>query len=134
MAKKEHIFYGTAPSGCFWILRIFFITIDESRRAFEQEENEILERDVEENSNLAQKQEQVEVSSIASVVKTFTISCCSGKTRIQYKNSNSSSKGTQNEIIELNAIWEKEEALCNIRHLDHSIKQKEIITPSSTDS
>ena len=84
MAKKEHIFYGTAPSGCFWILRIFFITIDESRRAFEQEENEILERDVEENSNLAQKQEQVEVSSssIASVVKTSTFSCCSGKSRL----------------------------------------------------
>ena len=61
MAKKEHIFYGTAPSGCFWILRIFFIRIEVSRRAFEQEENEILERDVEENSNLAQKQEQVKL-------------------------------------------------------------------------
>ena len=58
------------------------ITIDESRRAFEQEEDEILERDVKENSNLAQKQEQVEVSSIASVVKTSTFSCCSGKSRL----------------------------------------------------
>ena len=47
---------------------LFSLRTEEGRRAYVEEENEILQRDVEENSNV-QKQEQVAVSSIASVVK-----------------------------------------------------------------
>ena len=54
-------------------------------RAFE-EENEFLQRDIQENSNnLVQNQEQVTVSSIASIMKTSTTSCCSSKTQISKK-------------------------------------------------
>ena len=78
--KKEHLFYRPSSRGCFWILRLFSFRIEESRRAFEEEEIEILQRDIEENSNnLVQNQEQVPVVGIASVVKTSISSCCSGK-------------------------------------------------------
>ena len=45
------------------------------RHAFEEEENEISQRNIEENSNnIVHNQEQVAVSIIASVVKTYTSS------------------------------------------------------------
>ena len=70
---KEHLFYRTSPIGCFWILRLFSFKNEESRRAFEKEKNESLQRDIIENSNnLVQNQEQVTVSSTASVMKTST--------------------------------------------------------------
>ena len=58
--------------------------MEEGTRAYIEEENKILQRNIaiEENSdNLVQKQEQVVVSSIASVVKASTYSYCSGKSR-----------------------------------------------------
>ena len=80
---KEHLFYRISPSVCFWILRLFSFRMVESRRTFEEEENEFLQRDIKENSNnLVQNQEQVTVSSIASVMKTVTSSGCSGKSQI----------------------------------------------------
>ena len=104
-------------------MRLFSFRIEEGRRAFEEEENEFLQRDIKENSNnLEKNQEQVTVSSIASVMKTSTSSCCSGKSQISSKSSSSGSREwTHNEIIELIAIWED---LCNIRHPDYSVKQK----------
>ena len=121
--RKEHLFYWTSPSLCFWILRLFSFRIEEGRRAFEEEENEFLQRDIKENSNnLVQKQEQVTVSSITSVMKNSTSSCCSGKSQISNKSSSSGSrKWIHSEIIELIAILED---LCNIKHPDYSIKQK----------
>ena len=121
--RKEHLFYWTSPSLCFWILRLFSFRTEEGRRAFEEEENEFLQRDIKENSNnLVQKQEQVTVSSIASVMKNSTSSCCSGKSQISRKSSSSGSrKWIHSEIIELIAILED---LCNIKHPDYSIKQK----------
>ena len=107
--KKEHLFYRTSTSGYFWILRLFSFRTEEGRRAYAEEENEILQRDIEENSNnLVQKQEQLAVSSIASVVKTSTSSCCSGKSRTSNRSSSSGIREwTHNEIIELIAIWEE---------------------------
>ena len=121
--RKEHLFYWTSPSLCFWILRLFSFRIEQGRRAFEEEENEFLQRDIKENSNnLVQKQEQVTVSNIASVMKNSTSSCCSGKSQISRKSSSSGSrKWIHSEIIELIAILED---LCNIKHPDYSIKQK----------
>ena len=119
---KEHLFYRTSPSGCLWILRLFSFRTEEGKRAFEEEENEILQRDIKENSNnLVENQKQVTVSSIASVIKTSTSSRFSGKSQISNKSSSSGSKEwIYNEIIELIAIWE---GLCNIRHPDYSVKQ-----------
>ena len=119
---KEHLFYRTSPSGCLWILCLFSFRIEEGRRAFEEEENEFLQRDIKENSNnLVENQKQVTVSSIASVIKTSTSSRFSGKSQISNKSSSSGSKEwIYNEIIELIAIWE---GLCNIRHPDYSVKQ-----------
>ena len=58
--QKEHLFYRTSPSGCFWILSLFYYRIEEGRRVFVEEENEILERGIEENSNnRVQNQERV---------------------------------------------------------------------------
>ena len=83
---KEHLFYRTSPSGCFWILRLFSFRIGEGRRAFEEEENEFLQRDIKENcNNFVQNQEQVTVSSISSVMKTVTSSGCSGKVKYRTK-------------------------------------------------
>ena len=102
--------------------------MEEGRRAYIEEENEILQRNIaiEENSdNLVQKQEQVVVSSIASVVKTSTSWCCSGKSRALNKSSSSDSREwTHNEIIELIAIWKEEEVLYNIIYPNCYIKQK----------
>ena len=90
---KEHLFYKTSPSVCFWILRLFSFKIEEGRRAFDEEENEFLQRDIKENShNLVQNQEQVTASSIASVMKTSTSSCCSGKSQISNKSSSCGSR------------------------------------------
>ena len=76
------------PSDCFWILRLFSFRNEEGRKAFEEEENEISQRFIEENSNnSAQNQKQVAVGSIASVVKNSTYSCCSDKSQISTKNS-----------------------------------------------
>ena len=126
--QKEHLFYRTSPSGCFWILRLFSVRAEEGRYAFEEEENGILQRDIEEDSNnIVQKQKQLQraVSSTASIVKTSTSLCSSGKSRTSNKNTSSSSREwTHNEFNELIAIWEEEEALYNIRHPDYSIKQK----------
>ena len=87
-AKKAQLFYIPSPSGCFWILRLFSFRNEEGRKAFEEEENEISQRFIEENSNnSAQNQKQVAVGSIASVVKNSTYPCCSGKSQISTKNS-----------------------------------------------
>ena len=57
---KEHLFYRTSPTGCFWILRLFSFRIEEGRCAFGEEESEFLQGDIKENSNnLIQNQEQV---------------------------------------------------------------------------
>ena len=102
--------------------------MEEGRRAYIEETNEILQRNIatEENSyNLVQKQEQVVVSSIASVVKTSTSSCCSGKSRALNRSSSSDGREwTRNEIIELIAVWEEEEALYNVIYPNCYIKQK----------
>ena len=45
VAKKEHLFYRTSPIG--W----FCFRTEKERHAFEEEENEILQRNIEENSN-----------------------------------------------------------------------------------
>ena len=59
----------------------------------EKEENEILQRNIEENSNnIVQNHEQIAASGIASVMKTSTFSCSSGKSRISKKNSSSGSR------------------------------------------
>ena len=107
--KKDYLFYRKCPSHYFWILRLFSFRTGEGRCAFVEEENEILQRDIEENSNnLVQKQEQLAVSSIASVVKTSTSSCCSGKSRPSNRSSSSGIREwTHNDIIELIAIWEE---------------------------
>ena len=56
--KKEHLFYITFPSDYFWILRLFSFRTEEGIRANVEEENEILQTDIEENSsNLVQKQD-----------------------------------------------------------------------------
>ena len=105
--KKEHLFTEHLP-----LASIFFQIYEKGRHAFEEEEeNEILKRNIEENSdNIVENQEQVAVSSIASVVKTFTSSCCSGKSQIANKNSGSTEQ-IQNEIIELIAIWKEKKPL-----------------------
>ena len=129
---KEHLFYRTSPSDCFWILRLFSFRIEEWKRAYE-EENEFLQRHIKENTdNLVQNQEQVTVSSIASVMKTFPSSGCSGKSQISNKSSSSGRrKWIHDEIIELIAIWED---LCNIRHPIILSSEKEIMICSSIDS
>ena len=89
---KERFSTEHLPSGCFWLLRLFSFRIEEGRPAFEEEGNEFLQRDIKENSNnLVQNQEQVTVSSTASVMKTSTSSYCSGKSQISNKSSSSSS-------------------------------------------
>ena len=94
-------------------MRLFSFRTEKGRHAFEEEENEILQRNIEENlNNTVQNQEQVAVGSIASVVKTSTSSCSSGKSRISNKNSSSGSREwSHNEIIELIAIWKEKEVL-----------------------
>ena len=84
--KKEHLFLRNISevltSDYFWILRLLSFRTEEGRRPNVEEKNEILQRGIEENSNnLVQKQEQVALSSIASVVKTSTSSCYSGKSQ-----------------------------------------------------
>ena len=83
-------------------MHLFSFRIEESRRAFKEEEIEILQSDIEESSNnLVQNQEQVAVIITVSVVKISTSSCCSGrKSRIWNQNSSSGSREwTRNEII-----------------------------------
>ena len=123
LSTNGQLFYRISPSGCFWILRLFSFRIEGGRRTFEEEENEFLQRDIKENSNnLVQNQEQVTVSSIASVMKASTSFCSSGKSQISNKSSSSGSREwIHNETIELIAIWEN---LCDIRHPDYSVKQK----------
>ena len=123
LVTKQHPFYRISPCGCVWILRLFSFRTEEGRRAFGEEENEFLQRDIKENSNnLVQNQGQVTVSSIASVMKTFTSSCCSIKSQISNKSSSIGSRDwIHNDAIDLIAIWED---LCNIRHPDYSVKQK----------
>ena len=83
---KEHL-----PSGCLWILRLFSFKTEEGRRAFEEEENEFLQRDIKENSNnIVENQEQVTVSSIASVIQKS--SRFVGKSQISNKSSSSGSR------------------------------------------
>ena len=45
LSTNGHLFYRISPSGCFWILHLFSFGIKEGRRAFEEEENEFLQRD-----------------------------------------------------------------------------------------
>ena len=101
--QKENLSYRTSPGGCFWILHLFSFRIEEGRHGFEEE---------------------VAVSSTASIVTTTTSSCFSGKTRTSKKNSSGSREWAQNEINELIVIWEEEEVLYNVRYPDYSIKQK----------
>ena len=93
MAQKNTFFNRTSPGGCFWILRLFSFRIEGDRRAFKEEENEFLQRNIKKNSNnLVQNQEQAKVSSIASVMKTSTSSYYSGKSQISNKTSSSGSR------------------------------------------
>ena len=101
--QKENLSHRTSPSGGFWILRLFSFRIKEGRHGFEEE---------------------VAVSSTASIVTTTKSSCSLSKTRTSNKNSSGSREWAQNEINELIAIWEEEEALYNVRQPDYSIKQK----------
>ena len=99
--QNENLSYRTSPSGCFWILRLFSFRIEEGRHGFEEE---------------------VAVSSTVSIVTTTT-SCSLGKTQTSNKTSSGSREWAQNEINELIANWEEEEALYNVRHPDYSINQ-----------
>ena len=111
MAKKNTFFTEYLPLADSPI-SVFHFLLELKRHVFEEEENEILQRNIEANStNIVQNQEQVAVSSIAAVVKTSTFLYSSGKSRISNKNSSSGGREwTHNEIIELIAIW-KEKAL-----------------------
>ena len=103
------------------ITSLFSFKNEKYKRAFEEEENEILQRNIEENSDNI----WVAVSSIASVLKPSTSLCFPGKSRISSKNSSSGSREwTHNEIIELIAIWKEEETLYNIRYPVCFIKQE----------
>ena len=99
--QNENLSYRTSPSGCFWILRLFSFRIEEGRHGFEEE---------------------VAVSSTVPIVTTTT-SCSLGKTQTSNKTSSGSREWAQNEINELIANWEEEEALYNVRHPDYSINQ-----------
>ena len=125
MVKKNTFFAEHLPVAASRHCVYFLL---ELKRAdvFENEEKEILQRYIEENSNnIVPNQKQVVVSSIASVVKTSTSSCSSGTSRISNKNSSSGSREwTHNEIIELIAIWEEEEFLYDIKHPDYCNKLK----------
>ena len=67
-------------------MHLFSFRTEKGILAYVEKENEILQRNTEENSNnIVQKQEQVAVSSIGSVVKTCTSSCFSGKSRTSKK-------------------------------------------------
>ena len=101
------------------ILPLVSFKTEKGRYAFEEEESETLQRNIEENSNnIVQNQEQVAFSSIASVVKTSTSSYSSGKSRILNKNSSSGSREwTHNEMIELDCYMEEKEALDKTSHL-----------------
>ena len=69
LGKKEHFFYRAYPSDYFWKLCLFSFRTEGGRGGCVEEENEILQRDIEENfNNLVQKQEQVVVGSIKDVV------------------------------------------------------------------
>ena len=76
---------------------------------FEEEKTEILQINIEENSNnIVQNQEQVTVSSTASLGKTSTSSCSSSKSRMSDKKSSSGSREcAHNEIIEIIATWKE---------------------------
>ena len=123
--KKESFFYRTSPVCWFSHWRLFSFITEKGRYTFEEEENEILQRNIEENSsNIVQNQEQVAVSSIASVVKTSTSSYSSGKSQISNKNSSSGSREwTHNEIIELIVLYGKRKKPC-IRYPVCSIKRE----------
>ena len=74
-------------------LCLFSFGIDEGRRAFGEEENEFLQRDITENSNnLVENQEQVTVSSISLVMKASPSSCCSSKSQISNRSSSIGSR------------------------------------------
>ena len=79
--KKEHLFFTEhLPVAASGYSIYFLLELKRVDCATEEEENKILQKDVEEKSNnIVQNQEQVAVSSIASVVKPFTSSCSSGK-------------------------------------------------------
>ena len=112
----EHLSLADSP------ISVYFFRAESSRHVFQEEENEILQRNMEENSNnIVQNQEQLAVSSIASVLKTSASSCSSGKSRILNKNSSSGSREwTQNEIID-QFIYRKRMKPC-IRYPVCSIK------------
>ena len=119
--KKEHLFYRTSPIVWFSHQVLFSFRTEKGRYAFEEEESETLQRNIEENSNnIVQNQEQVAFSSIASVMETSTSSYSSGKSRILNKNSSSGSREwTHNEMIELIVIWKEKEALDKTSRLFH---------------
>ena len=105
----------------------FLLQLKRVDGASENEENEMLQKNIDDDNNsynIVHNQEQIAVSSIASVVKAFTSLCSSGESWISNKNSNSGRrKWTQNETTDLIAICEEKEALYNIRHPDYSIMQ-----------
>ena len=49
-AKKEFFFYRTLPLADSSV-SVYFFRTEKDRHAFEEEENEILQRNIEENSN-----------------------------------------------------------------------------------
>ena len=79
----------------------FLLELKKVDMRLKKKKNEILQRNFEESSNnIVLNQEQVAVSSIASVVKTPTSSCSSGKSRISNKNNSSGSREwTHSEIM-----------------------------------
>ena len=93
---------------------LFYFRIEKGRSAFEEEENEVLQRNIKENSNnIVQNQEQEQQLVVSRCSEPSTSLYCSSGSR----------EWTDNEIMELIAIWKEEEVLYNIRHPVCYIKQ-----------
>ena len=112
MAKEntfftEHVRLADSPVSVYFLLGMKKVVMRLNKKKIK-----FFQRNIEENSNsIVQNQEQVAVRSIASVVKTSTTSYTSGKSRISNKSSSIGSRvWTQNDIIELIAIWNEKEA------------------------
>ena len=93
MAKKNTFFTEHLPLIDPPISVYFLLELKKVDMRLKKKKNDVLQRNIEENySNIVQNQEQVAVISIASVVKTSTSSCSSGKSPVSNKNSSSGSR------------------------------------------
>ena len=118
MAKKNTFLTEHRPLADFPISIYFLLELKKVDVRFKKKKMKFYKETLKITSNIVQNQEQVAVSSIASVVKTSTSSCSSGNSRISNKNSSSGSREwTHNEIIELIAVWKEKEALCKTSRL-----------------